>query len=72
MMKTGLTPQLPDDEMKHSKREMAIALAGVFQAAKLVKQIATTGMANNAIIESSIESLFKFDANSNWAKLLGI
>jgi len=50
--------------MKHSKREMAIALAGVFQAAKLVKQIASTGMANNAVIESSIESLFKFDANS--------
>ena len=50
--------------MIHSERDRAIALAGVFQAATLVKQIASTGMANNAIIESSIESLFKFDANS--------
>lgn len=48
--------------MKHSKRDLTIALAGVFQAAKLVKQIATTGMANNAVIESSIETLFKPDA----------
>lgn len=63
-MKTNFKHQVPGYKMKHSKREMAIALAGVFQAAKLVKQIATTGMANNAIIESSIESLFKFDANS--------
>ena len=50
--------------MKHSKRDLTIALAGVFQAAKLVKQIATTGMANNAVIEASIETLFKSDANS--------
>ncbi len=50
--------------MKHSKRDLTIALAGVFQAAKLVKQIATTGMANNAIVESSIETLFNSDANT--------
>jgi high frequency lysogenization protein len=50
--------------MKHSKRELTLALAGVFQAASLVKQIATTGMANSAIIESSLETLFKFDADS--------
>lgn len=50
--------------MKHSKRELTIALAGVFQAAKLVKQIANTGLANNAIIESSIETLFKQDAKT--------
>jgi high frequency lysogenization protein len=50
--------------MKHTKRELAIALAGVFQAASLVKQIATTGMANSAVIESSLETLFKFDADS--------
>ena len=50
--------------MKHTKRELALALAGVFQAASLVKQIANTGMANSAVIESSLETLFKFDADS--------
>ena len=48
--------------MKHTKRDITLALAGVFQAASLVKQIANTGMANTAIIESSLETLFKFDA----------
>ena len=50
--------------MNYSNRDRTIALAGVFQAAKLVKQIANTGMANNAIIESSIESLFRFDTHT--------
>jgi high frequency lysogenization protein len=50
--------------MKHSKRDLTLALAGVFQTAALVKQIATTGMANSAVIESSLETLFKFDADS--------
>jgi high frequency lysogenization protein len=50
--------------MKHSKRDLALALAGVFQAASLVKQIANTGMANSALIEASLESLFQFDADS--------
>ena len=50
--------------MNYSNRDRTIALAGVCQSAKLVKQIATTGMANNAVIESSIETLFRFDTNS--------
>lgn len=50
--------------MEHSKREQTIALAGVFQAASLVEQIANKGMANSAVIEASIESLFRFDVNS--------
>ena len=50
--------------MRHSKRDLTLALAGVFQASVLVKQIATTGMANSALIESSLETLFKFDAES--------
>ncbi|MGB5519042.1 MAG: high frequency lysogenization protein HflD [Gammaproteobacteria bacterium] len=50
--------------MKHSKRDLTLALAGVFQAASLVKQIANTGMANSAVIEASLETLFKFDADS--------
>lgn len=50
--------------MKHTRRDLTLAIAGVFQAAALVKQIATTGMANSAVIEASLETLFKFDAES--------
>lgn len=50
--------------MQHTKREQTIALAGVFQAASLVQQIANKGLANSAIIESSLESLFRFDVES--------
>ncbi len=50
--------------MQHSKREQTLALAGVFQAASLVQQIANKGMANSAVIESSLETLFRFDADT--------
>lgn len=50
--------------MQHTKREQTIALAGVFQAAALVEKIANKGMANSALIESSLETLFRFDAGS--------
>jgi len=50
--------------MKHSRRDLTLAIAGVYQAATLVKQIANTGMANSAVIEASLETLFKFDAAS--------
>ncbi|MDH3343034.1 MAG: high frequency lysogenization protein HflD [Gammaproteobacteria bacterium] len=50
--------------MQHSKRDQVIAIAGVFQAASLVEQIANKGMVNSAVIESSIESLFRFDVES--------
>lgn len=46
------------------QRCSTLALAGVFQAASLVNQIANTGKANNANIETSIESLFIFDAEN--------
>jgi len=48
--------------MTHSKYDQTLALAGIYQAASLVKQIANTGMANSAHIESSLETLFRFDA----------
>ncbi len=48
--------------MKHTKRDITLALAGVFQTASLVKQIANTGLANSAVVEASLETLFKFDA----------
>ena len=50
--------------MIHSKYDQALALAGIYQAASLVKQIANTGMANAAHIESSLETLFRFDADT--------
>ena len=50
--------------MFHSKYEQTLALAGIYQAASLVKQIANTGMANSAHIESSLETLFRFDAST--------
>jgi len=43
--------------MTHSKYDQTLALAGIYQAASLVKQIANTGMANSAHIESSLETL---------------
>jgi high frequency lysogenization protein len=50
--------------MQHSKFDQTLALAGIYQAASLVKQLANLGKANNAQIESSIETLFRFDANT--------
>ena len=50
--------------MIHSKYEQTLALAGIYQAASLVKQIANTGKANTAHIESSLETLFRFDVDS--------
>lgn len=41
-----------------------IALAGVFQAADLVRQVARRGMADTSASEASISSLFKIDADS--------
>jgi high frequency lysogenization protein len=45
-------------------RDRSLALAGVFQAASLVDQIANHGTASNAIIENTLETLFRFDAAS--------
>ncbi len=50
--------------MIHSKFEQTLALAGIFQTASLVKQIANTGNANSAQVEASIETLFRFDAGT--------
>ena len=50
--------------MQHSKYDQTLALAGIYQAASLVKQVANTGKANAAQVESSLESLFRFDANT--------
>ena len=50
--------------MKYTMRDRCIALAGVFQACALVQQIANHGSANSAVVETSIETLFRFDVRS--------
>jgi high frequency lysogenization protein len=50
--------------MKYTIRDRCIALAGVFQVCTLVQQIATRGTANSAVIETSLETLFRFDTNT--------
>jgi len=47
--------------MTYSQEDRTIALAGIFQAASLVKDIAWHGKSNQAAVESSIESLLQFD-----------
>lgn len=48
--------------MPYSQEDKTIALAGVFQVADLVKDIAWHGKSNQAAAESSLESLLQFDA----------
>ncbi len=50
--------------MTHTRFDQTLALAGIYQAASLVKQIANTGKANNAQIDVCLETLFRFDANT--------
>jgi high frequency lysogenization protein len=49
-----------------------IALAGVFQACKLVRELATNGRADAASAESSLASIFRIDADSAAAVFGGI
>ena len=48
--------------MKYSIEDQTLALAGVFQAAQLVQQVARSGQVSGAHLESSLETLFKFDS----------
>ncbi|MDH5485376.1 MAG: high frequency lysogenization protein HflD [Gammaproteobacteria bacterium] len=50
--------------MKYTEEDRTLALAGIFQAAQLVKKIAREGSCSNAALESCLETLFKFDANN--------
>lgn len=53
----------PAPAMRHSDEERTLALAGVFQAAALVKQVAREGAAEpKDALESSLGSLFEFDS----------
>ena len=44
--------------MSRSLKDQTLALAGVFQAANLVQQIAHNGQCNEASLKTSIRSLF--------------
>ncbi|KPJ96327.1 MAG: hypothetical protein AMJ53_01035 [Gammaproteobacteria bacterium SG8_11] len=48
--------------MSYTYRDKTIALAGIFQAARLVQQIARTGMVDQEVFAASIKSIFKIDA----------
>lgn len=47
---------------KYTLNDQTLALAGVFQAAQLVQQVARSGKVSGAQMESSLETLFKFDS----------
>lgn len=48
--------------MQHSLRDRIIALSGIFQATRLVQQVARTGMCEQAPFEVSIKSVFAIDS----------
>jgi high frequency lysogenization protein len=48
--------------MQYTKQDRTIALAGIYQAAALVQQIARQGMAEEKALSCSIHSLFQVDA----------
>lgn len=51
--------------MPQTDHDRAIALAGVLQAAELVREIARRGQANSEDSEACLESLLKIDAASS-------
>lgn len=53
---------LSNDPEQQKLQNRIIGLAGIFQAAAMVKQIATTGRTSEPYFRTSIESLFKIDA----------
>jgi len=50
--------------MHYTDNDRTMALAGIFQATKLVHQISTTGSCAESSFESTLEPLFKFDSFS--------
>lgn len=48
--------------MKYTKEDQTLALAGIFQSAQLVQQIARNGQISGATMEATLETLFKFDS----------
>jgi high frequency lysogenization protein len=50
--------------MEHTQQDRTLALAGIYQSAKLVQEIARTGSVSDANLSALLETLFRFDANS--------
>lgn len=50
--------------MEHTQQDRTLALAGIYQSAKLVQEIARTGSVPDANLSALLETLFRFDANS--------
>ncbi|MGD8589377.1 MAG: high frequency lysogenization protein HflD [Chromatiales bacterium] len=50
--------------MHYSDQDRTLALAGIYQAACLVQQIARRGVADSESMSSSVHSLFQIDADS--------
>ena len=50
--------------MQYTLRDKTIALCGIFQATRLVQQVARTGMCDQAPFEASIKSIFTLDSAS--------
>ena len=50
--------------MQYTLRDKTIALCGIFQATRLVQQVARTGMCDQAPFEASIKSIFTLDSTS--------
>ncbi len=48
--------------MEHNQQDRTLALAGVYQAVILVKEVANTGNVADAQLSSILETLFRFDA----------
>jgi len=48
----------------YSERDRVLALAGIFQAARLTQQVARRGAADSEAVQTSIGSLFKIDSES--------
>jgi len=49
--------------MEHNQQDRTMALAGVYQAVILVKEVANTGNIADAQLAPILETLFRFDAN---------
>lgn len=58
--------------MSSPYRNRALALAGIFQACRLVQQVARKNMADNVALEASLASLFKLDADTTEAVYGGV
>ena len=58
--------------MTFSYKDKALALAGIFQACRLVQQVARKNMADNVALEASLASVFKLDADTTEAVYGGV